>query len=268
MKKTLLTLVALLVIGFQFAGAQTYEVEYSGKYSSETINKLFEIMFKDNKVPSGLIDEIDTVQLRKDFEDMVFAEKTTMSRYKMKSETDTLKTHAVYHSMGMTFDMNNMPLVSLAEDYYDGITNETYKGIFNKVDKVKYLVKMPEQKNNPVKEVEGSKTILGHECKIMEIEQVTADLSDLDIPELKDTSVTSKMKVWYATDIPFEMEGDYKGVPGLVLGYETDMDGVNVLMFATSIKKTDKEITRPEGKVITLKEYSDIMKKWDIKKTK
>ena len=240
MKKTLLTLVALLVIGFQFAGAQTYEVEYSGKFTSEDIDE----MMKDPELSTYIT---DTVQLRKDFENVVLVTRMTMSEDKVKSEMDSSKSHFEMHMMGEVVDMNLIFGAMGFGGYADNAKGEFYINFNNPVENIKYLIKAPDVENPPYKEVEGTKTILGHECKAMETGKTYVKLEGV-------YSIIAG-KVWYATDIPFKMKGCYKDVPGLILGMEMDFQGHEMVSFATSIKKTDKEITCPEGKIITLKEF-------------
>ena len=83
-----------------------------------------------------------------------------------------------------------------------------------------------------------------------------ASLDDIEVPE--DIVVTA----WYTPQIPVNQgPGDYYGLPGLIL--EVSADKTTILCTKIILNPEEKEILEKpsKGKVVTRKEYNDIMKK-------
>ena len=222
----MLTLIALLVMAVQFAGAQNYEVEYKVKFDPKG---MAEIMGDDKDLPAEVKESI-----KNDFDNAEIYLSVNMSKDKEDTQFLKDKTKFELHIMGQTLDMSSMLETMELSMYNDYTKMESYL----KMDYqgTKYLVKREYEGKNVFSPAEGTRTILGHECKVM-----------VD----KDGS-----KIWYATDIPFEYSA-YENVPGLVLAIEDD--GMNST--AVRITPNNKAFSLPKDvKIVTKEEMEKIMK--------
>ena len=222
----MLTLIALLVMAVQFAGAQNYEVEYKVKFDPKG---MAEIMGDDKDLPAEVKESI-----KNDFDNAEIYLSVNMSKDKEDTQFLKDKTKFELHIMGQTLDMSSMLETMELSMYNDYTKMESYL----KMDYqgTKYLVKREYEGKNVFSPAEGTRTILGHECKVM-----------VD----KDGS-----KIWYATDIPFEYSA-YENVPGLVLAIEDD--GMNST--AVRITPNNKVFSLPKDvKIVTKEEMEKIMK--------
>lgn len=226
MKKTLLALAALLVMGFRLAGAQNYKVEYDVKIKPDVFIGMMSTL-------GGLTEDM-MEPAKKGAEEMEIVFNVNMSEDKEDAQLVARKSRFELNMNGIHIDMTDR-LENIGFNYYkDHSANESYMKV-NVLGK-KYYVKNPAAREGKFTPVEGTRTILGHECKLM-----------------KNSNNT---KVWYATDIPFETKA-YEGVPGLVLGIE-DENFMNAT--AKSFKANDKEISIPKkAKVVTPLEFQKIM---------
>ena len=222
----MLTLIALLVMAVQFAGAQNYEVEYKVKFDPKG---MAEIMGDDKDLPAEVKESI-----KNDFDNAEIYLSVNMSKDKEDTQFLKDKTKFELHIMGQTLDMSSMLETMELSIYNDYTKMESYL----KMDYqgTKYLVKREYEGKNVFSPAEGTRTILGHECKVM----VGKDGS----------------RIWYATDIPFEYSA-YENVPGLVLAIEDE--GMNST--AVRITPNNKVFSLPKDvKIVTKEEMEKIMK--------
>ena len=134
-------------------------------------------------------------------------------------------------------DMRSMMVMIQPSMYVDCSKKECYVEV-NVIDTL-LIVKLDMSliESEVFTHAEGTKNILGHECKKM-----TSNMGRI---------------VWYAVDIPFETKV-YENVPGLVL--ESETKGIGKIV-AVSITPNDKEIKMPEGpcKEISAEETKQMM---------
>ena len=215
MKKTILTLIALLVMAVRFADAQNYEVVCRTYLDADVSSQMF---------PN--LQNVKGVSLETIIQDMKEAElysKTNTSYDRQHFQLLAEKSKFLVHIGDSLVDMRNMMSIIQPSMYLDCSKKECYVEM-NVIDTL-FIVKcdMSLTESEVFTHAEGTKNILGHECKKM----------------------TSNMgrTLWYAVDIPFETKV-YENVPGLVLESETKGMGKVV---AVSITPNDKEIKMPEG---------------------
>ena len=228
MKKVIYSLFILFMAGYAEVAAQNYDVIYSMKMNPE---KVIKMMSHETGMPkfmlSFLKDDLKkakllvSVKMSKDKSDMQFLRKQS------KFEIGV---------MGVKMDAADMFDNGILNNYSD-FANDIYYAKFN-VDGQNYIIRTKGEQEPKYKPINLYKKILGHECKKM-------------IDEKNETTI------WYAEDIPFTTKL-YPGVPGLVLEIAEESEGLT--MTATSVKKTNNDITLPENaKEVTKKELKKIM---------
>lgn len=210
MKKMLLALMALFVFSTQYVNAQNYEIEYRLQIAPEFFDEECKDMGYD--VPKEIVNMMtDNLNKAKIIYDVQLSE-DQMNILFNKSKSDS-----VANMMGATMDVSYFaPDFNFYVNYakHECYVRQTVKG-------KDYLVKESGSYDTKYAPSEGSKTILGHECKLMKSEN---------------------FDMWYATDMPYETKV-FKGVPGLVL----QMDRGKYSFVAVSFKESDKQVTTPQN---------------------
>ena len=225
MKKTVLTLIALLVMAAQFASAQNYEVEYEVKFNSSDLERM---ITGGQQLPPEVM-----TSLRQDIQAAQIVVSANMSKDKENVELLLDKSSFTVNIMGNIMDMKPMLEMMGLASYTDYEKKENYTKI--SVQGVKYLIKNEFEPQAEYEATKKTKKILGHECVRMN---------------------TKGGKIWYATDLPFETSA-YKGVPGVVLAAEINGTYLN----AVSVTPNNKEISLPEdAKIVTGEEMQEIMR--------
>ena len=224
MKKTMLTLIALLVMAVQFAGAQNYEVEYEVKFNSSDMEKM---ITGGQQLPPEIM-----ASLRQDIQNAQIFVKVNMSKDKEDVQLLSDKCYFTINLMGNITDMKPMIEMMGLSTYTDYAKQESYTKL--NIQGTKYLVKSEMEPQGEFEVTKKTKKILGHECVRMK---------------------TKSGKIWYATDMPFETMA-YKGVPGVILAMEIN----GTYMTAVSVTPNDKEISLPtDAKIVTREEMEKIM---------
>ena len=225
MKKTIMTLIALMVMAVQFASAQNYEVEYEVRFNPSDIMKMMGV---GNDAPPEIMNT-----LRQQIMGAQVFISVNMSKDKEDAQLLSDKSNFVINMMGNVMDMKPMLEFMEFSSYTDYTAKESYTKM--NIQGARYLIKNEMPQPEEFKLTKKTKKILGHECVRM--------------------NTKSGLKIWYATDLPFETEA-YKGVPGVILA--VDMNGT--LMTAVSVTPNDKEIVLPkDAKIVTREELSKMM---------
>ena len=215
MKKTMLTLIALLLMSVRFAGAQNYEVVYRMNFDIDASSQLFASLQN--------VKGVNVETLIQDMNESEIYAMTNTSYDRHRYENLSEKSKFFIHIGDSIVDARNMVGMFRPTMYLDYGKKECYVEM-NVIDTLlilKYDMSLIE--SEVFTQAEGTKNILGHECKKM-------------------TSNTG-WSLWYAVDIPFKTKV-YENVPGLVL--ETELKGFGKTT-AVSITPNDKEIKMPEG---------------------
>ena len=131
MKKTMLTLIALLVMAVQFAGAQNYEVEYEVKFNSSDLEKM---ITGGQQLPPEIM-----ASLRQDIQAAQIFVKVNMSKDKEDVQLLTDKCYFTINLMGNVTDMKPMLEMMGLNTYTDYAKKESYLKM--NIQGTKYLVK-------------------------------------------------------------------------------------------------------------------------------
>lgn len=225
MKKVLLALIVLFVMGSRSLSAQNYEVVYSMKMDAGAIVNM---IASESGMPEDMMaflkDDIKKAKLMVSLH--VSKDKSRMHFLKDKSK----------------FEINMMGLKMDAAPMFDNMGINTYCD-YNKKESYTvshlngktYIVRDDELPALNFTKTNEKKTILGHQC--------------VKMVDSKNGSV-----VWYATDIPFQTKM-HPGVPGLVLQMSDDTGGFTFT--ATSFKSTSQPVTLPKNAKKATKEEVD-----------
>lgn len=221
MKKVLVSLLLLIVMGLQNTFAQNYEVVYSMKMNPESVVRM---IAGESGVPKALLSFIkDDIKKARIMVSMRYSEdQCDITLLKEKSEFEI-------GFMGMKIDIIEIMANAGISSYSDFARGEHYAKV--NLDGKDYCIRTEEEPEGVYKPVNLFKNIKGHECKKM-------------------VDKKNKVTVWYAEDIPFKTKM-YPGVPGLVFEI-TDDEGITFTVM--SIKRTSAAVSLPHNAEVVTKE--------------
>ena len=228
MKKVLVTLLLLIMMGLQNTFAQNYEIVYSMKMNPESVVRM---IAGESGVPKALLSFIkDDIKNARIMVSMKYAKDQcdiTLLKEKSKFEIGF---------MGMKMDFIEILANMGISSYSDFARDEHY--IKAALDGKDYCIRTEGDPEGVYKPVNLFKKIKGHECRKM-------------------VDKKNKMTVWYAEDIPFQTKM-YPGVPGLVLEISDD-EGITFT--AVTIKPASSAVSLPRNaKVVTKEQMRKIIK--------